>query len=119
MAVRRKIFVPNEIYFITFTILGWKNVFINDKYCDLVYKFFDYLKTKYGNGIYGYVIMPNHVHMLIKITDKSQKIKTLIMNAKRFMAYGIIALLKEDNNQELLNYFASAARVNDKAKNKV
>jgi hypothetical protein len=38
MAVRNKYFVPNKIYFLTFTILGWKNIFINDKYCALVYK---------------------------------------------------------------------------------
>ena len=28
MAVRNKVFIPNEIYFITFTILGWKKVFL-------------------------------------------------------------------------------------------
>jgi len=48
MAVRNKIFIPNEIYFITFTILGWKKIFTNDKYCDLVYKWFDYMKEKFG-----------------------------------------------------------------------
>ena len=78
MAIRIKTFTPNEIYFITFTILGWKHIFINDRYCDLVYKWFDYMKEKYGNKIYGYVIMPNHIHCIIKITDKSPKLSILI-----------------------------------------
>ena len=96
MAVRNKIFIPNEIYFITFAILGWKHIFINDKYCNLIYKWFDYMKEKYNNKIHGYVIMPNHIHCLIKITDKSPKLSILIMNAKRFLAYQIVQLLEED-----------------------
>jgi len=30
MAVREKVFIPNEIYFITFTILDWQAIFINE-----------------------------------------------------------------------------------------
>jgi putative transposase len=107
MAVREKSpFIPNEIYFITFTILGWKQVFLSDKYCDLVYKWFDYMKIIYGNKIYGYVIMPNHIHVLIKITDKSTKLHVLIFNAKRFLGISMVKLLKEEKNEDLINYFS-------------
>ena len=133
MAVRNKTFIPNEIYFITFTILGWKHIFINDKYRNLVYKWFDYMKEKYGNKIYGYVIMPNHIHCLIKITDKSPKLSIFIINAKRFLAYQIVQLLGEDIQADrrsplrrdcgaagnLLNYFKSKARIKDGAKHKL
>ncbi|MBU1684125.1 transposase [Patescibacteria group bacterium] len=119
MAVRNKIFIPNEIYFITFTILGWKKVFTNDKYCSLVYKWFDYLKEYYNNKIYGYVIMPNHIHVLIKITDQSPVLSTVIQNAKRFLAYQIITFLQEDNKIEFLNYFQTHAKTQFGAKHKV
>lgn len=119
MGVRYKIFIPNETYFITFTILGWRHVFINDEYCDLVYKWFDYTKKRYENKIYGYVIMPNHIHVLMKITDKSPKTSILIMNAKRFLAYQIVDYLKKENKTGLLNYFKMNARVKDMAKHKV
>ena len=119
MAIRIKTFIPNEIYFITFTILGWKHIFINDKYCDLVYKWFDYMKEKYENKIYGYVIMPNHIHCLIKITDKSPKLSILIQNAKRFLAYQTVDLLAEDNNIKLLEFFKEHAEVKKGAKHKV
>ncbi len=58
------------------------------------------MKEKYSNKIYGYVIMPNHIHCLIKITDESPKLSILIQNAKRFLAYQIVDLLVEDNNTE-------------------
>jgi len=119
MAVRNKIFIPNEIYFITFTILGWKKIFTSDKYCNLVYKWFDYMKKKYENKIYGYIIMPNHLHNIIKISDKSPKLPVLIQNAKRFLAYQIVEFLKKDNQTELLNYFKDNARTKFGAKHKV
>jgi len=106
MAVRNKTdFIADEIYYITFTILGWKEIFINDKYCDLVYKWFDYVKDKYGNKINGYVIMPNHLHTLMHITDNSPKLSVLIQNAKRFMAYEIIDLLASEEKTTLAEYF--------------
>ena len=104
MAVRNKTpFMANEIYFITFTILGWKHIFISDKYCDLVYKWFDYMKERYNNKIYGYVIMPNHVHLLLYISDKSSKLPVLIFNGKKFLAFGVRDLLKNLNWKRLLN----------------
>jgi REP element-mobilizing transposase RayT len=109
MAVRDKIFIPNEYYFITFTILGWKKVFTDDKYFQLVYKWFDYCRANYDNKIGAYVIMPNHLHLITKITKKSPVLPKLIQNAKRFLAYGIVDLLKQDNNKELLDYFAANA----------
>ena len=77
------------------------------------------MNEKYGNEIYGYVIMPNHIHCLIRITDKAPKLPVLIANAKRFLAYGIVDLLKEDNNINLLNFFAKNARVKDGARHKI
>jgi len=119
MAVREKTkFIPNEIYFITFTVLGWKHVFTRDKYCYLIYKWFDYIKTNYFNKIYGYVIMPNHIHVIIKITEKSTQLPILIFNAKRFLAYQIVNLLTTDKNNHLLSFFR-ANKTKIKAKHKV
>jgi len=90
MAVRNKTdFIANEIYYITFTILDWQHVFTSNKYCQLVCKWFDYAKNKYDNRIHGYVIMPNHIHVLMYISNKSPRISGLIQNAKRFMVYAI------------------------------
>lgn len=106
MAVREKSpFIPNEIYYITFTVLGWRKIFDNDKCCDLVYKWFDYMKDNYGNKIHSYVIMPNHLRILMYISGKSPVISKLIFNAKRFLAYGIINLLEEGGEYGLLKYF--------------
>ncbi len=119
MAIREKYFIPDNIYFITFTILDWKKIFTTKNYCNLIYKWFDYTKEKYGNKIYGYVIMPNHIHVLMYITKQSPAISKLIQNAKRFLAYEIVSLLKKENNVEMLNFFTANANIKKRAKHKI
>ncbi len=95
MAVRDKTpFKANEIYFITFTILNWEKVFNDDQKCELVYKWFRYMEKHYNNKIHGYVIMPNHIHLLLYISALSPRLSTLIFNAKRFLAYGLHCLFE-------------------------
>jgi putative transposase len=111
-------FTLDRIYFITFAILGRKEVFDSDKYAKLFYKWFDYQRLHYKNKVHAYVIMPNHFHCIIYISEKSPDIVRLIQNAKMFLAYGIVKLLKENNNTELLEFFASNVKVKS-AKHKV
>lgn len=119
MATRHKIFLPEEIYFLTFTILDWKSIFWEDKYFNLIYKWFDYMKDKYDNRIHAYVIMPNHIHLLLKVSNQSRPAPKLIQNAKRFLAYEIVKYLKDDQNEELLNFFQKRARVKNRASHKI
>lgn len=120
MAVRDKIAkANNEIYFITFTILDWKHIFINEKYCSLACKWFDYTREKYGNKIYGYAIMPNHLHCIVRLSATAPDVSKLIQNGKRFLAYGIVKQLEEDGNKAMLSYFKAQADVKSNAKHKV
>ncbi len=119
MAVRKKVFIPGRVYFITFTIFRWQRVFITKQYCDLVFKWFDYQREQYQNRIHGYVIMPNHLHCLIYISEASPPVSKLVQNAKRFLAYGIVPLLEEEGKDKMLAIFKSVARTANGAKHKV
>ena len=50
----------------------------------------------------GYVIMPNHVHVLLYFSEMPKSLNIVIGNAKRFMAYEIIKRLEADKNVTLL-----------------
>ena len=95
MAVRDKTpFKAGEIYFITFTIRNWEKIFIDNASCGLVYKWFRYMDEYYGNKIHGYVIMPNHIHVLLYVSIASPILSTVVFNAKRFLAYGLHCLFE-------------------------
>ena len=103
MPVKRKITEPDGVYFITITCHQWLPLIEQTKGYDLVYNWFDHLKSK-GPFVNGYVIMPNHLHALIAFRNTGQSINTIIGNGKRFIAYEIIKRLKD---REKINYCIS------------
>ena len=95
---------PDSIYFITFTCHQWGNLFSITNTYDAVYKWLDYL-YEIKIRVIGYVIMPNHVHVLLYFPGMPKSLNIIIGNAKRFMAYEIIKRLEADKNFVLLQYF--------------
>ncbi|HRH58144.1 MAG TPA: hypothetical protein PLS10_10840 [Chitinophagales bacterium] len=117
MPTRTNIPYNYGIFYITITNYKWISLFDITKSYDLVYKWFDYLK---GNGHYvtGYVIMPNHLHVIIGFRNAGKSINTIIGNAKRFLAYGIIERLKDKNEVELLESLKQGVKHTDKQRSK-
>jgi DNA phosphorothioation-dependent restriction protein DptG len=62
--------------------------------------------------------MPNHIHALIGFQNTGKRINTIIGNGKRFMAYQIIARLKEQNETLLLEQLQQAVESKDRERNK-
>ncbi|MGB3464415.1 MAG: hypothetical protein WBA74_04060, partial [Cyclobacteriaceae bacterium] len=58
--------------------------------------------------IIGYVIMPNHCHILLYQNLRSEKtINDKVSNGKRFLAYEIVKRLKDKKNFDLLEKLSS------------
>ena len=105
MTVRREQHFHDGVYFITFTCYKWLSLFSITEGYNLVYKWFDVL-VEHGNHIIGYVIMPNHIHAIIAFRKHTQSINTRVGTGKRFIAYGLVDILKEQNNQPILEALA-------------
>ena len=84
MSVLQTIPYDDGTFFVTFTCYNWLPLIHKTEGYDVVYKWFDHVKSK-GHKINGYVIMPNHVHVLISFITTGQSINTIIGNGKRFM----------------------------------
>jgi len=117
MPIKRTINKNYGTYFITFTCHRWLSLIKQVDGYDVIYNWFDHLKSK-GHFINGYVIMPNHIHVLLSFINTSQSINTIIGNGKRFMAYEIIRRLEENKEyltlQLLTDGVEEARRLNKK-----
>src|SRR5687768_16898041 len=100
------------IYFITFTCSNWLPLFNVSNSYDLVYNWFDVLSTN-SHSITGYVIMPNHIHLLLYYSGEGKSLNTIVGNGKRFMAYGLVDRLKELKELELLQTLNKAVKQKD------
>jgi len=105
------------IYFITFTNYQWLWLLEKTKGYDLVYKWFDILSTK-QHAINGFVIMPNHLHLLLYYAGGSQSPNTIVGNGKRFMAYDIAKRLQGQKEESTLLKMQRGVSVKDKSRGK-
>ncbi|MCC6721130.1 MAG: hypothetical protein IT243_02940 [Bacteroidia bacterium] len=117
MPVKVNIFETGGTYFITFTCLGWLPLIEKANAWGAVYKWFDFIVNQ-GHHIIGYVIMPNHIHILIAFKQTNQGINTIVGNGKRFMAYDIVNGLKANGENRLLDILEQSASANEKLRNK-
>ncbi|MCY7409174.1 MAG: hypothetical protein LH473_02800 [Chitinophagales bacterium] len=118
MSVKSLHQLPNEFYFCTFTCCQCINLFeITDTYSE-VYNWFGIAEKK-NFHICAYVIMPNHLHFIISTPSKNADLNTLVSNAKRFMAYEIVARLKSAGNFDVLNKLSNEVSPSDRKRGKL
>jgi len=59
----------NLPHFLTFTVVDWVDVFTRKSYRDTVIECLDFCMKKKGMILYSYVIMSNHIHLIIQSKD--------------------------------------------------
>jgi REP element-mobilizing transposase RayT len=82
-----------------------------------VYSWFDIVLQKKCK-VCGYVIMPNHLHLLIYIGEVSPNLNYLIATSKRFMAYKLVNRLEQMNRVDMLTLLQDSVRPSEKKKGK-
>jgi len=62
-----------RLYFFTATIFKWRWLLERDQYKDILVESLKYLTSRYKIRVYGYVIMPNHIHLIWELLDLNGK----------------------------------------------
>ncbi len=79
----------NSAYFLTLTVVGWIDVFSRKNHRDAVIDSLKYCQENKGLIIFAYVIMTNHVHLIVN-TNEPFLLKDVIRDLKKFTAKKII-----------------------------
>ena len=66
MSTGYKIYDKEGLYYLTFQIVGWVDIFTRKIYRDIVIDSFKYCQKHKGLEIYAFVIMSNHIHILAR-----------------------------------------------------
>lgn len=102
-------------HFLTFTVVDWVDVFTRKVYSDIVIDSLKYCQDQKGLDMFGYVIMSNHIHLIIQSNQK--QLSALIKDFKSFVAKRIIEMVKEGSESRsdwMLKRFEFAARSNSR-----
>jgi REP element-mobilizing transposase RayT len=92
-----------HLYFITATICGWKILFNNNNYAQIVLNSLDWMHNNERIKLFAFVIMPSHVHAIIFPLQTT--IGKLLQQFGSFTAHKILNQLRKDNFAELIDFF--------------
>lgn len=84
----------DKAHFITATVVDWIDVFTRQRYNDILINSLEYCIKNKGMILYGYVIMSNHVHLIIQ--SSVGKISDLIRDFKKFTAKNILESIQNE-----------------------
>jgi putative transposase len=87
--------IPECIYFVTTVTSNRQKFFIKDEFCDILIKEFNFYRNKFKFLFFGYVIMPDHLHLLI-MTGKKGTISDIMRDIKHHSSTQVNHLLERN-----------------------
>jgi REP element-mobilizing transposase RayT len=101
----------DELHYVTFQIVRWVDIFTRQVYRDIVIDSLKFCQQHKGLEIYDFVIMSNHIHLLIR--SQEARLSDTIREFKSFTAKKILEAINtesESRKEWMLNLFAFSAK---------
>jgi REP element-mobilizing transposase RayT len=115
MGLRNRIDEPNCFYFLTTTVVEFLPVFTTEARCSIILDNLVFYRKKYDFKLIAYVIMPEHIHMVLK-PHIGTKIAEIMRDFKKYTSVQIRQLLEKEGDTECLSVFMRNANLVKKAR---
>ena len=110
---------PEEIHFVTFTIVDWIDVFTRPSYKQIIIESLTYCQQSKGLDIYAFCLMTNHLHLLVS-ANAPALLPDIIRDFKKHTNKQIIVLVEKEHESRrdwMLYRFAYHAKYDNRIKN--
>jgi REP element-mobilizing transposase RayT len=115
MSRKYKFHDPDSVYFITFSVVNWIDVFTRDAYRNILIDSFNYCMNEKGLVIHAWVIMTNHVHMVISRNGRNN-LEHIMRDMKKYTSVQIIQTIEnsttESRKEWMMKLFENAGKRN-------
>jgi putative transposase len=81
MSSKYKIGEDAIAHFVTFTVVGWVDVFSREQYKEIFVKSLQYCQQQKGLVLHAWVIMTNHVYLII--SSNTNKLEHIVRDLKK------------------------------------
>lgn len=112
--------ITGEVYFTTDTVVDWVDIFTRPIFKHVILESLTYCQKNKGLIIYAWVLMSNHLHMIVGSAGEN-KVSDILRDFKKFTNKEILRTLltegTESRREWMLNRFEYAGKNDDKIKN--
>ncbi|WP_046756134.1 REP-associated tyrosine transposase [Kordia jejudonensis] len=103
---------PKGLYFVSFAVVYWLDIFTRNEYKNIIVDSLHYCQKEKGMELMAWCIMTNHVHLVFRSIGKREP-QLLLGDFKRFTSKTIVKAIqnnpKESRREFLLDKFKEAA----------
>jgi putative transposase len=89
-----RIWEQHGLNYVTLTVVGWIDVFTRQRYRDIVIESLRYCQKQKGLHIVGYVLMSNHLHMVVY--TEGYALSDVLRDFKKFTATQILKSIENE-----------------------
>ncbi|HYF70308.1 MAG TPA: transposase [Ohtaekwangia sp.] len=115
MSRKYKIRDEDKLYFVTFTVINWLDVFTRNEYKDIFIDSLKYCQKNKGLEVCAYCIMTSHIHMIIG-RNQEASLAGIIRDIKKYTSVKIIEAINNNQRESrrglLMWLFAKAGKGN-------
>ncbi len=94
MSRNYKFYEKTELYFVTYTVIRWIDVFTRNEYKNILLDSWNYCIKNKGLKIYAWCIMTNHVHMII--SSEKEELSHIMRDMKSFTSTSLKKMIAEN-----------------------
>lgn len=95
MSSRYKFHNPEGIYFTTFAVKGWIDVFTRIEYKNILLENLKYCQQNKGLEIFAWCIMTNHIHLIIR-AKKGFLLQDILRDYKKYTSKVLVKAIEEN-----------------------
>jgi len=114
MSSKYKFGDPGELHFVTYTVVGWIDIFTRDETRQIVIDSLSYCHRTKGLNIHAWCLMTNHVHVIV--SSRNKPLDNIIGRHKRHVSMEIKKWLAagsgESRREWMLELFNRAGLAN-------
>ena len=98
MSRKYKFHNPDGVYFISFSVKDWVDVFTRNEYKNILVENLEFCQKNKGLEIFAWCTMTNHVHLIVRAKE-GFRLPDILRDFKKFTNKAIVEAVK-DNIQE-------------------
>ena len=94
MSRKYKFHDNDKLYFISFATVHWIDVFVREEYMQIIIESWKHCQKDKALEIYGWCIMPSHIHMIIG--SKKNKLEGIVRDMKKHTSLELKTAIKNN-----------------------
>jgi REP element-mobilizing transposase RayT len=112
MSRKYKFHNPDGVYFISFAVQGWVDVFTRNQYKNIIVDNLAYCQNNKGLELFAWCLMTNHLHLIARAAD-GHTLPEILRDFKKFTSKAVLKAIAENDRESRKEWLLAQFRTKE------